>query len=290
MARRIYGESVRGASHIRSGTVCQDSCKYVELPEDGFIIAVADGHGSASCPYSKSGSTIAVNVFCRIMQDVLTNFKDNMAALPTYLNREGDMKVAMSIDAEWKRRVWKAHLDNKREKLLTEDGEKNKPAVYKQYGTTLLGLVITPTFVFSYQLGDGDILFIDADGVQPVIEGDKILGVETHSLSKMDSWKKALTAVRMRDRSEGTPYLYLMATDGFANSHRTQADCYQTCRDYLFIIKEHGFDIVASNLKGWLMETSEMGCGDDITVVMAYEDGTEGDDSDAGSDGSGMQM
>ena len=38
------------------------------------------------------------------------------------------------------------------------------------------------------------------------------------------------------------------------------------------LIQEHGFGAVSENLKTWLTETSEMGCGDDITVVMAYYD------------------
>ena len=38
------------------------------------------------------------------------------------------------------------------------------------------------------------------------------------------------------------------------------------------MIREHGFDTVCGNLGKWLNETSELGCGDDITVVMVYID------------------
>ena len=34
MGRKIYGESVQGASHIRSGVVCQDSYKQVQVSDD----------------------------------------------------------------------------------------------------------------------------------------------------------------------------------------------------------------------------------------------------------------
>ncbi len=270
MVREIYGESVQGASHIRNGIVCQDSYKYVKISDDVTVLAVADGHGSDSCPLSKSGSKIATNVFCSVMTDLYKNFSADMDFFVTYLNREGEMKVAQAIDSEWKRRVWKAHTDNKREKPKNEKGELDKAAVYKQYGTTLLGLMITPTFIFAFQIGDGDILRIDGSEVQPVIQGDKILGTETHSLCKMNAWNKAISMVRMRDAAEGAPYLYLMSTDGFANSYRTEEDFYVTCRDYYQLIKEHGFQSVTANIKGWLNETSALGCGDDITVVMAY--------------------
>lgn len=270
MNRSIYGKSVRGASHIRSGTPCQDSHKYIHLTDEITVIAVADGHGSEACPYSKSGSKIAVNVFCKAMSDLVANFSAEEDFFLTYLNREGELRVAQTIDAEWKRRVWKAHVDNKREKPLGEDGETDKEAVYKQYGTTLLGLLITPRFVFAFQLGDGDIMYIDNMGAFPVIDGDKILGTETHSLCKKEAWKKAISLVRCRDVSENLPYLYLVSTDGFANSHKSVADFQITCCEYYSLIKEYGFDTVASNLKEWLNETSALGCGDDVTVVMAY--------------------
>ena len=32
----------------------------------------------------------------------------------------------------------------------------------------------------------------------------------------------------------------------------------------------HGVETVQANLKNWLTETSELGCGDDITIVMVY--------------------
>lgn len=268
--RKIYGESVQGASHIRSGIVCQDSYKKVELSEDMMLIAVADGHGSAACPHSKTGSQIAVNVFCRVMQDLIENFKDDPEFLLTYLNREGDTKIAQAIDVMWKKRVWKAHRDNKREKPVKKDSTVDKMAVYKLYGTTLLGLMVSKEFIFAYQLGDGDILFVDHDSVQSVIESDKILGIETHSLCKEDSWKKASTVVRVRSMESDLPYLYMMSTDGFSNSYKTQEDLEKSCRDYYEMIQKHGFEAVSSNLKSWLSETSEMGCGDDITVVMAY--------------------
>lgn len=270
MSRKIYGESVQGASHIRNGVVCQDSFKCLQLNDEVTLIAVADGHGSEACPYSKTGSKIATNVFCHVLKGLVQSFSDNMDFLMIYLNREGEVKVAQAIDTEWKRRVWKAHTDNKREKPTDDAGSQDKATVYRQYGTTLLGMVITPTFIFAFQLGDGDIVYVNGVEVQPVIEGEKILGTETHSLCKMDSWKKAITMIRKRDEADDVPYLYIMSTDGFSNSFRSQDDFNTTCKDYYALIKEHGFDAVTSNLKDWLNETSELGCGDDITVVLAY--------------------
>lgn len=269
MNRQIYGVSIQGASHVRNQMPCQDNFKQLQVSDHAVVIAVADGHGSAACPYSKTGSKIAVNVFCSTMQNLLNGFVDNEEQLLTYLNREGELTIAQDIDVEWKRRVWKAHIDNKREKPLTNDGQFDKAAVYKQYGTTLLGLFITERYIFAFQLGDGDMVYVDANGVQPIIEGDKILGTETHSLCKPDAWKNAISMVRMREESE-YPHLFMISTDGFSNSYRTQEDYFISCKEYYALILEHGFKAVADRIRAWLMETSELGSGDDITLALAF--------------------
>lgn len=269
MKRMIYGESVKGASHVRNGVICQDSYKVVELSNDITIISAADGHGSEACPYSKTGSVIATNVFCSVMEELICNFESDLDAMPTYLNREGEIKIAQTIDAEWKRRVWKVHTNNKREKAVDESGSIDKNSVYRQYGTTLIGMLITPKFIFAFQLGDGDILYVDDTEVTPVIEGYKILGTETYSLSKQAAWKSAISMVRIKDINAEKPYFYMLSTDGFANSFKSQEEFYKTCRDYYDIMETHGFETLSNNMKDWLVETSELGCGDDITVVIS---------------------
>ena len=246
--------------------------KKIEFDDGSVILAVADGHGSKSCPFSKSGSSIAVNVFCKVMQEFYTGYKDNLEMLLTYLNREGDTKVAQAVDDEWKRRVLIAHTKNKRDVPLTSEGEKDKVEIYKEYGTTLVGLLITPIFLFAFQIGDGDITYVDNDGIEEVLVSDKILGTETHSLSKVDSWKKAITVVRRRNIDESIPSLFMLSTDGFSNSYKNEEEFKKTCADYFEMTKQHGCEVIGANLKGWLSETSEQGCGDDITLLMCYID------------------
>ena len=270
MGKMVLGKSIQGASHIRSETECQDSCKMVSLGDGTIILAVADGHGSKTCPHSKTGSKIAVNVFCDILQNLYDGYKENPDQLPSYLNREGDLKVAMAIDAEWKRRVVDRHKRKKREIAKLESGEDNLSAVYKQYGSTLLGLMITEHYVFGFQLGDGDICYVNGNGLEPVVEPDKILGVETHSLSRDKSWEKAITAVRWIDVNENLPAMFSLTSDGYANSYKSEEDFHATIRDYLSMLEEYGVTAVEKNLPEWLKETSEMGCGDDITIVIAY--------------------
>lgn len=266
----VFGESVQGASHVRSEIECQDS-KRKRVCDDGTIImAVADGHGSKSCPYSKTGSKTAVSVFCKIMYEYINRFIDSPEQLLTYLNREGDTKVAQEIDLEWKHRIEVIHRNKRREFPVDESGKPIMQQVYSMYGTTLLGIVLAKEFLFSFQLGDGDIVFVSSNGVEPVIKGDKILGVETHSLCKVDAWKKAITTVRRIDFNDKLPAMFIMTSDGFSNSYKNEDELNKTYIDYLNMINQYGVKTVRENLKSWLSETSEMGCGDDITVMIAY--------------------
>ena len=270
MTRSIFGESVQGASHIRSGKECQDSFKKIKKDEDTVILAVADGHGSDSCPHSKTGADVAVNVFCKILNDCLDTYAEQPENLLTFLNREGDTTVAQKIEREWKRRIRKIHTNNKREIPLDVEGREDNDAIYKLYGSTLIGLVLTKEFLFAFQLGDGDIIKVSESGAENVIEADKILGTETHSLSKSESWKKAITFIKKHDDAQSLPVMYMLSSDGMANSYKNEDEFKKTCCDYYALLKEHGAEAVSGNLKEWLNETSELGCGDDITALFAY--------------------
>ena len=270
MRQIFFGKSVQGASHIRSDTECQDSHRKVILDDGTIILAAADGHGSKSCPFSKTGSRIAVNIFCDILKRLYESYADNPERLPTYLNREGDTHVSKVIDAEWKRRVLERHRKNKRKIEKLEDGEDDLASVYKQYGSTLLGLMITKDYVFGFQLGDGDICYVTEEGLEMVIEPEKILGVETHSLVRENAWEKAITVVRRIRVSDNLPAIFSLSTDGYANSYKSEEDFHATITEYLDMLKEHGAKAVSEALPGWLSETSEMGCGDDITMLVAY--------------------
>ena len=271
MIRKVFGASVQGASHIRSGRECQDSLKKLEKEEDTVILAVADGHGSDSSPYSKTGSYAAVNVFCKILEAYLDTYAGQPEMLFTLLKREGDTKIARRIDAEWKHRILRLHTRSKREIPLDAAGNKDKEAIYRMYGSTLLGLVLTREFLFAFQLGDGDIVKVSDGGVYSIIEADKLLGTETHSLCKMESWKKAITFIGKREEKEQQPVLYMLSSDGFSNSYKNDAEFQKTCIEYYNLLKEHGVKAVSDHICTWLQETSELGSGDDITVLFAYD-------------------
>ncbi|MGN0608545.1 MAG: protein phosphatase 2C domain-containing protein [Oscillospiraceae bacterium] len=281
----IIGNAVRGASHIKHNIERQDSFLiidgvhkhgrtnqfYSQLSDDVKIIAVADGHGSSSCPYSKTGSQTAVNVFCDTMAEFAAKYRDNMQDLFITLNREGETaRLSRNIVGEWEKRILRFHGMEKRFVPLNADNSIDADAIWKQYGTTLLGMMITNDFIFVLQLGDGDITYVDENKVSQVIDSDKILGVETHSISKPSSWRKIHTRVISLENVNDKPFMYILSTDGWQNSHASEADFHKTCKDYFNMIQQYGTEKIDQNIPVWLSETSEQGCGDDITVICAY--------------------
>lgn len=266
----IFGRNVQGASHKRTEIECQDSCKKIEINGDAVALSVADGHGCKTCLYSKTGANMAVSVFCKGMENLYGGYHDNLEALLTFLKRDGDTKIAQQIHAEWKRRVLAIHKKYERDIPKLENGETNEQEIYRLYGTTLLGLMITSLFVFAFQIGDGDITYVDSAGAKQFLISDKILGTETHSLSKIDAWKNAITVLYRREGCIQGNSLFMLSTDGFSNSHRNEEEFKKTCTGYFEMIKLYGVQEVLNNLKDWLDETSGQGCGDDITLLMAY--------------------
>ena len=292
MMQRIIGESIQGYTHIQRNLECQDRKLYRELEDGSLVLSVADGHGSRSCPYSGTGAELAVNTFCELIEELHSGFQNAGDLLSDYLNHQGSLKFAQTVERAWKKDVQKLHRKAGLPMPMTQTGEEDLNALYRLYGTTLLGLLIAPTFVFAFQIGDGDITYADDGGVQPVVVADKLLGVESHSLCSREAWKKAVSTVRFQpwehealktygpDTAASTvhfqsweqhlPCAFLLSTDGLSNSYADDEAFRQTCAQYFEALKTYGPDAVEENLPEWLSETSRLGCGDDTTLLMAY--------------------
>lgn len=286
----VFGGSVKGADHERRNLPCQDSYSirdntfksaqdeevnhfYSELSDDTVIVAVADGHGSSSCPYSEIGSSIAVDVFSDIMAEYCCKYREDISSFEYLLKRESDViRLSQTIESEWKLRIWRHYFFKKGDRpiLLTREKELERIPVYGLYGTTLLGCLITESFVFFLQLGDGDINCVEENEVRNLVKSDKLLGVETHSLSKEKAWTKVSTSFYPIEVFQNRPMMFMVSTDGLINSYATGKDFEKSCFDYLHLIGRYGSVRVEEMLPEWLTTTSRNGCGDDTTVVFVY--------------------
>ena len=250
-------------------------------------MAVADGHGSSACPFSDEGAQIAANVFCRLMETYYERYKrieNGLEHLEHFLREDGEVALAKEIEREWKYIVIERHME--KERPFPEENELHKvtSAIWRRYGTTLLGMMMTPQFIFAFQLGDGDITCIDTQNRMPFVNAATILGVETYSLSEHGAWKHAVSNLFRRNEFPSSPTLYMLSTDGMSNSYCSQDEFYKACADYYALFRdlpmaegqagasgaETGSDYLRHNLQDWLRETSDKGCGDDIAVVFCY--------------------
>ena len=263
---RAFATKSIGAMHRLNDKPNQDAWKIVDL-DNATIIAVADGLGSNRCKFSKYGSKIAVNVFCDLISEIYINSAgQNIPFFETLSNFRHD-KLPKSIESCWQDEVTH-HFAEK----ISESDKDSENEVYELYATTLLGLVLTNEFYFAIQIGDGNILSIhDDEVVEDVIQPDIQLGVDTYCLSQSEAWTNFKTNI-IQPRENNFPALFLLSTDGLANSYANNEAFHRVGIDYLNWIKEVGFKQIQNKIYYILRSTSEKGSGDDITLALAVND------------------
>ena len=277
---RVIGESIPGASHIRSGTPNQDSIFYVRESsrETPIVLSLADGHGSAKCFRSDRGSRFAVKKSVQLVSDFLDERRGKFDVAEIENSKDDLTKEFVK---RWREAVEhdlkKEPFTEKEFQVLTEkSGAEAKKLVEENpllaYGTTSLTVAIENEFIIYMQLGDGDILNISASGEvkKPLSEDPRLLANETTSmcLPKADKDFRFL----VQKISEGdSPTMILLSTDGYLNSFSNEAGFFQAGTDIqTMLAAENGFTDVSDNLKTWLAEATAMGSGDDCTVAIIY--------------------
>lgn len=269
------GKSVQGASHVKGNTPCQDAHRIECLTDGTLVVAVADGHGSTKCIYSEKGARLATDAFVEVIGDLFERTTDDREKLIHLFRQAGSVDLAKVVCKRWEKKISKSY--SALLGLAKKSGEEIPEYSPELFGTTLLGLVVAYDFIFAVQIGDGDIVFVDESSVERVTEPMKILGTETFSLSNGNPWQYAISHFQRLEFMEKTPCMFMISTDGFANSFISEDEYLVSCRDYFSTILEYGDKAVQENLEEWLCQTSQDGCGDDITLVIVgvYEDKSE---------------
>ncbi|HWR39203.1 MAG TPA: PP2C family serine/threonine-protein phosphatase [Patescibacteria group bacterium] len=287
---RVMGEKVIGATHSRSGNPCQDAILWKVLPEQrGIVLAVADGHGSSSSPYSDEGAALAVQVAVALLEKLTQESGDNLSLL----KQMAEAQLPRMMVRGWAEEVLARHREKRikdpdAESLPLLPGFSVVPApevaadfpeeltdaeqgrILLKYGSTLLAVLATARFFILFQLGDGDILVVESDGSvsRPLTRRTGLAANETLSLCTKSSWKDVQFLFQPLHGEE--PPLLLVATDGYSNSFASEEGFFRVGSDYLALLKRDGPDEVALKLKEWLAETSESGSGDDIALGMVF--------------------
>lgn len=160
-----FSHSVKGASHEKTGLVCQDSSA-VKLGDSYAIAVVADGHGSKKHFRSHFGSQFAVDAaietidrFYQVRDELEANLPDNHQRIIRNIEKQ--------IIATWNSKI-EQHLaefpvtDEEKSKFTAEEFEAIPTESY--YGTTLVAAVAGADYTFGLQIGDGSLVAIFEDG------------------------------------------------------------------------------------------------------------------------------
>lgn len=269
------GKSVQGTSHVIGNIPCQDAHRIECLKDGTMVVSVADGHGSMKCIYSDKGACIATEVFVEVISELFEQTSDDRERLIHLFRQAGSSDLSKEISKRWEEEIKQLYND------LLEQAKRNEEEIPEYtselFGTTLLGLVVAYDFIFAVQIGDGDMVFVDQSSVERIIEPMKFLGTETFSMSNEKPWQYASSYFQRMEFVKKAPCMFMISTDGFANSFINDEEYLISCKDYFNTILEYGDKAVQDNLDEWLQQTSQEGCGDDITLVIVgiYEDENE---------------
>ncbi|MGC4118478.1 MAG: protein phosphatase 2C domain-containing protein [Myxococcales bacterium] len=271
-ARRVAAASVPGCQHVLSPAPCQDACAVKET-EDYVVLAVSDGHGDAAYTCADEGARTAVAVAVEALSAVAAQ----LVKAPPSPEELDDLsrRLKRNVAAEWNRRV-KHHARMVAERdgksflwpagVTGDWDDKTKP-----YGCTLLAVAIAPPRAVWFQLGDGDLLAVDAEKAQRVFPAaDKSVGQATFSLSMRDCVDSM--QVRFEDAAHE---LYLLSSDGVGDQYDVDPRFEEEWgTELLARIRTQGFVEVGLKLPRDLGTMARD--GDDCTVAMAWFPHIEG--------------
>lgn len=265
---RAFGMTVIGASHIKSGTVCQDFSLSCELP-DRRISVVCDGHGGADYFRSDRGSRFAAEAFTECMKD--PDVISVLSAAATQKQQSGRIEqLIKSIIARWNELVErdiKEHpfgedeLSNISEKARKryETGQRLQSA----YGTTLIGIIMTENFWLGLQIGDGKCVAVSKDGefTQPIPWDEQCFLNVTTSICDENAAKE------FRFCFERTlPAAVFIGSDGIDDCFAGDERLYDFYRLVFQSFAQAGEETAVSQLKDYLPILSKQGSGDDMSV------------------------
>ena len=267
-----YNVSVRGTSHIARDMDCQDFSG-ITCAGNYCAAAVSDGHGGERHFRSAAGAKAAVDISLEAVKEFVSNEND---FLPNIAGNYKSILRQLSgcISARWADAVL-AHFDSNpitdSEKDIFEKyyaagsagAETNFTAVY---GATLIIAVITPSYAFVIQTGDGACAVIPQRGncfiPEETIDENLFLGYTT---SLCDS--NSLDNFRFYYSSE-IPKAIILSTDGVVDSYSKED--FLKFNNAVYDLFVQNYDGAFNDLSDWLPRLSERGSKDDMSVAGIY--------------------
>jgi len=178
----VIGACVCGERHAKEGKPCQDTFSWSHIPENGVVVALADGLSSKPC--AETGARIGVEAVC---EAVVSAYRENNPIDQKVLIRE-----AFRI----------AH-----QKVMNEAERTGINS--SSYGTTLIGAIFFNRRITVGHIGDGIVAGIQEGKTLIISEpGQSEYANETASLVQPD-WETHLRVTEAPDIDAG-----ILTTDG----------------------------------------------------------------------------
>lgn len=270
-----FSVKAQGASHVEKNTPCQDAAHACLSKNKRVGVAiVADGHGGSKYFRSDKGSVLAVQTAERTILDFLGTIAKNKAAF--FARKEEDRKIKQNLKlleekiiVEWRNGILHDLKDNplteqekefcKSNNIVIDDDPANLLFIY---GTTLLAGLISDSFWFVLQIGDGRCVVIESENniTIPITEDERLAFGRTTSLCDNNANENFREAFGFTEIQGLT-----LATDGISDSFEPEK--------YIQFNKElyDKFTVSPENttteLQAFLPELSERGSRDDVSIA-----------------------
>jgi hypothetical protein len=282
---RAFGASVIGVTHTRKGLPNQDAVRWYPA-DDGFertsmptVLAVADGHGEAACVRSELGSQFAVDIAVEVLRQFALDEQLRGGGGLADVRQFAHRLISRSVSSKWLTRVSNHHAQypfTPTELLLISGGDKQcqpleQKRIFKAYGTTLLAVLATDSYILGLQVGDGAILLVKSCGQSHLFipPNPAHFANETTSLCSTP----VDMAVEVQQLDGDSPVAAMLCTDGYQNAFEGEYFCNKLLSEYVEVFKKrHGWREIYRDLPPILEHASHKGSGDDATMGFIVSD------------------
>lgn len=292
----VLNHSCQGESHKASNKPCQD---YSQAESKGaFAVAiVSDGHGGARYFRSDKGSELAVNIAKEAIERFIKEkstaklFKSeglvqygvnpdasnddayrSLSWLVSYIIRQWNIEIVehakSNVITDWERE----HVEDKYLTEFNNSLQSDNGSLEKIYGCTLMAYVMTEDYWFSFQIGDGKMVFFNIgehgmEAKQLVPWDEQCFLNRTTSICDSD----AASEFRFAYCGNGTfPEAVFLGSDGIDD---TYGDGDRLTDFYIRLYKEIATSSpkqVLKTLESDLPRISKMGSQDDMSISCVF--------------------
>lgn len=292
----VLNHSCQGESHKASNKPCQD---YSQAESKGaFAVAiVSDGHGGARYFRSDKGSELAVNIAKEAIERFIKEkstaklFKSeglvqygvnpdasnddayrSLSWLVSCIIRQWNIEIVehakSNVITDWERE----HVEDKYLTEFNNSLQSDNGSLEKIYGCTLMAYVMTEDYWFSFQIGDGKMVFFNIgehgmEAKQLVPWDEQCFLNRTTSICDSD----AASEFRFAYCGNGTfPEVVFLGSDGIDD---TYGDGDRLTDFYIRLYKEIATSSpkqVLKTLESDLPRISKMGSQDDMSISCVF--------------------